>query len=69
MKKKEQCFFQKHNIKTIDYRDVDILKLFINQHGRIKSRRSTGVSARSQRQLESAIKRARLMALLPYVSR
>jgi len=66
---KKQCYFSQNNIKYIDYKDLDILKKFINPHGRMISRKHTGVSAKSQRQLAMAIKRARFMALLPYVSR
>ncbi len=63
-----QCYFSKNNIKHIDYKDIDILKKFINPHGRIIGRKHTGVSAKNQRKLSLAIKRARFMGLLPYVS-
>ncbi len=66
---KKQCYFSQNNIKYIDYKDLDILKKFINPHGRMIARKHTGVSAKSQRQLAMAIKRARFMALLPYVTR
>lgn len=62
-------FFSQHNIKHIDYKDTDILRQFINPHGRLMSRKKNGLSAKHQRQLESAVKRARLMALLPFVAR
>jgi len=65
----KQCFFTQHNVKLIDYKDVDILKKFLNPHGRIISRKRTGVSSKYQRQLALAVKRARFMGLLPYVSR
>jgi small subunit ribosomal protein S18 len=51
----------------VDYKDVDLLKRLINRHGRIVGRRKTGCSAASQHALTRAIKRARFMALLPYV--
>ncbi len=51
----------------VDYKDVDLLKKLINRHGRIVGRRKTGCSAASQHALTRAIKRARFMALLPYV--
>jgi small subunit ribosomal protein S18 len=51
----------------VDYKDVDLLKKLINRHGRIVGRRKTGCSAASQHAVTLAIKRARFMALLPYV--
>ncbi len=51
----------------VDYKDVDLLKKLVNRHGRIVSRRKTGCSAASQHAVTVAIKRARFMALLPYV--
>ena len=51
----------------VDYKDVDLLKKLINRHGRVVGRRKTGCSAASQHAVTAAIKRARFMALLPYV--
>ncbi len=51
----------------VDYKDVDLLKKFINRQGKIISRRKTGCSAASQHAISRAIKRARIMALLPFV--
>jgi small subunit ribosomal protein S18 len=65
----KQCYFNKNNIRHIDYKDTEILLKFLNPHGRIQSRKKTGVSARSQRQLGVAVKRARFLGLLPYVAR
>jgi small subunit ribosomal protein S18 len=65
----KDCYFTKNNIKYIDYKDTDILKKFLNPHGRIMSRKRTGVCSKSQRQLAQAVKRSRFMGLLPYVSR
>lgn len=65
----KQCYFSQNNIKYIDYKDVEVLKKFINPHGRMLSGKRTGVSAKNQRQLASAIKRARFMGLLPFVAR
>ena len=62
-------FFSTHNVKHIDYRDVEVLKQFLNPHGRILSRKKTNLTAIHQRQMEEAVKRARFMALLPFVSR
>ncbi|MDP2593454.1 MAG: 30S ribosomal protein S18 [bacterium] len=64
-----QCFFTQHNIKHIDYKDVDILKKFLNPHGRILAKKRTGVTSKNQRKLALAVKRARFMGLLPYVAR
>jgi len=64
-----ECYFKKNNIKHIDYKDTEILKKFLNPHGRLLSRTRTGVSAREQRKLGTAVKRARFMGLLPYIER
>ncbi len=56
-------------ITHIDYKDVDTLKKFLTHHGRIQSRRRTKQSSRIQRELAQAIKRARFMALLPYIAK
>ena len=66
--RKKVGYFTKNNIKTIDYKDVDLLKKFISPNGKIIPRRVTGTSAKYQRMLAVAIKRARQMALLPYVA-
>lgn len=66
---KKQCYFSQHNIKYIDYKDIDIIKKFMNPHGRIINRKRTGVSAKHQRQLATAVKRARFIGLLPYLVR
>jgi len=66
-KMSKQDFFKKHNIKYIDYKDVEILRQFLNPHGRILPRRATGLSAKHQRSLAKAVKRAREMGLLPYI--
>ncbi len=65
----KECYFTKNNIKHIDFKDVDLLKKFLNPHARIISRKRTGVCAKSQRELANAVKRARFMGLLPFVSR
>lgn len=65
----KKCYFTENNIKYIDYKDVDLLKKFLNPHARIISRKRTGVAAKHQRNLAMAIKRARFMGLLPFVSR
>ena len=64
-----KCYFTENNIKHIDYKDVELLKKFINPHARIIARKRTGTTAKNQRKLADAIKLARFMGLLPYVSR
>ena len=64
----KQCFFSQNNIKHIDYKDIEILKKFLNPHGRLLSSKKTGVSSKNQRKLALAVKRSRYMALLPYIS-
>ncbi len=67
-KRKKVCYFTANGIKHIDYKDVELLKKFISERGKILPRRVTGTSAKYQRKLTIAIKRARQMALLPYVN-
>jgi len=69
MKANTTCYFKQNGIKHVDYKDIELLKKFINPHSRILSSKKTGVSSEYQRKLALAIKRARFMALLPYVSR
>ena len=65
-RRKKFCRFTVEKIKQIDYKDVDLLKDFINENGKIIPARITGTKTHYQRQLSDAIKRARYMALLPY---
>ncbi len=65
--KKKNCFFKQNGIKHIDYKDVELLKKFLTPNARIMGRKRTGVSAKMQRKLALAIKRARYMGLLPYI--
>jgi small subunit ribosomal protein S18 len=58
-----------NDIQHVDYKDVDLLKQFINPHGRVMSRTKTNLTAKQQRQVEAAVKRARFMGLLPYVQK
>jgi small subunit ribosomal protein S18 len=60
-------FLAKNKITHVDYKDLELLDRFINQHGRIIARRHTGLSDKNQKKVEKAIKRARFMALIPYV--
>ena len=54
--------------QKIDYKDIDLLKLFITEQGKILPRRATAVTVQQQRQIAKAIKRARILSLLPYVA-
>jgi small subunit ribosomal protein S18 len=65
-KRRKFCRFTAEGIKEIDYKDVELLKDFINENGRIIPARITGTTAHYQRQLSAAIKRARFLALLPF---
>ncbi|MCK5285607.1 MAG: 30S ribosomal protein S18 [Candidatus Pacebacteria bacterium] len=65
---KQQCFFSQNNIEQVDYKDLEALKKFINPHGRILSRKRSGLCSKHQRQLAIAVKRARFLALLPFTS-
>jgi small subunit ribosomal protein S18 len=68
IKVKKFCRFTRDNIKYIDYKDVKLLQRYVTEQGKIIPKRITGTSAKYQRQLALAVKRARHMALLPYVS-
>jgi small subunit ribosomal protein S18 len=61
-------YFKENQIDHIDYKDIATLRKFVNPYGRILSRRRTGLTAVNQRKLAQAIKRARFMGLMPYVS-
>ncbi len=65
-KRRKFCRFTAEKIEWVDYKDVDLLKDFINETGKIIPARITGTKTRYQRQLSVAIKRARFLALLPY---
>lgn len=64
----KQDYFSSNNIKHVDYKDIEILKKFLNPNGRIQSRKRTNTTAKSQRKVDTAIKRARFMGLLPFVA-
>ena len=68
VKKKKYCRFKKNGIKYIDYKDPEFLKKFLNEQGKILPRRITGTSLKFQRRVAQAVKRARHLALLPYVT-
>ena len=68
VKRKKYCRFKKSGIKYIDYRDPEFLKKMLNEQGRILPRRITGTSLKYQRRVAQAVKRARHLALLPFVT-
>lgn len=65
-KRRKFCRFTAEGIKEIDYKDVELLKDFVNENGKIIPARITGTKSHFQRQLSTAVKRARFLALLPY---
>ncbi len=69
MLRQRQCFFCSQNLKYVDFKETEILKRFVSGQMKIIDPRHTGTCAKHQRMLSQAIKRARFMALLPYVRR
>ena len=65
-KRRKFCRFRAEKIQEVDYKQVDLLKDFISENGKIIPARITGTKAHYQRQLATAVKRARFLALLPY---
>ncbi|HLT00168.1 MAG TPA: 30S ribosomal protein S18 [Acholeplasma sp.] len=66
-RRKKVCYFTANKFTHIDFKDTELLKKFVTERGKILPRRVTGTSAKWQRQLATAIKRSRHMALLPFV--
>lgn len=66
--KKKYCRFKRYGIKYVDYKDIEFLKKFVNEQGKLLPRRLTGNSLKYQRKVTDAVKKARQMALLPYVT-
>ncbi|CAM4007222.1 30S ribosomal protein S18 [Cohnella lubricantis] len=67
-KRRKVCYFTVNKISHVDYKDLDLLRKFISERGKILPRRVTGTKAKYQRMLTVAVKRARQMALLPYTT-
>ena len=67
-KEAKYCRFKKNGIKYIDYKDADFLLKFVNEQGKLLPRRLTGTSLKYQRKVSVAVKRARHLALMPYVA-
>lgn len=68
-RRRRYCRFTVEKIEEVDYKDIGLLKAFITESGKIVPSRITGTKARYQRQLATAVKRARFLALLPYTDR
>lgn len=68
VKKKKYCRFKKSGIKYIDYKDPQFLLKFVNEQGKLLPRRLTGNSLKFQRKISQAVKKARHLAILPYVT-
>ena len=68
IKKEKYCRFKKNGMKFLDYKDADYLLKLVNEQGKILPRRITGTSAKYQKRVNKAIKRARHLALMPYVA-
>jgi len=67
--RKKFCVFCKEQVKYVDYKDVSLLRKFVSDRGKIRARRVTGNCAQHQRDVATAVKNAREMALLPYTTR
>ncbi len=67
-RRRKVCYFCTEDIDHIDYKDINLLRRYISDRGKIRPRRQTGVCAKHQRRLATAIKRARHMALVPFVA-
>ncbi len=68
-KVKKQCFFCANNVTQIDYKDMKTLRRYISSFAKIVPRKRSGVCMKHQRELSNAIKRARIMALIPFVQK
>ena len=64
----KQCFFCTNNIKAIDYKDTESLKRFVDPFSKIMPKKNSGVCAKHQRKLSTAVKQSRFMALMPFIT-
>jgi len=69
LQKDRYCYFCVNNVKSIDYKNQQLLRRFISSYSKIVPRKRSGVCSKHQRQLSQAIKRARIMAILPFVTK
>lgn len=65
----KQDFFTSNNLKWVDYKDIELLRKFLAPNARLLSRRKTNLTAKNQRKMEEAVKRARFMGLLPFIAK
>lgn len=68
LRRKKYCRFRKYGIKHIDYKDPDFLLQFVNEQGKLLPRRITGNSLKFQRRISTAVKRARHLAMMPFLA-
>ena len=68
LRRKKYCRFRKYGIKHIDYKDADFLLQFVNEQGKLLPRRITGNSLKFQRRVASSVKRARHLAMMPFIA-
>lgn len=66
-KKRKKKIFSLTSNQKIDYKDIDLLSLFLTEHGKILPRRVTGITSQQQKKLAKAIKRARILSLIPFI--
>ena len=69
LKKQKHCYFCVNNLKDVDYKNADLLRRFMNAYMKILPKKRTGMCAGHQRKLATAIKRARIIALVPFIPR
>lgn len=69
MQKQRHCYFCANKVEEIDYKDVSLIRRFLSSFAKIVARKRSGVCMKHQRQLANAVKRARIMALVPFVQR
>ena len=66
--KKKAHQYSVENIRYVDYKDIDLMKMFLTPHGQIQAQKRTGLNAKQQRAFATAVKQARFMGFLPYVA-
>ncbi|MFA6551459.1 MAG: 30S ribosomal protein S18 [Patescibacteria group bacterium] len=69
LKKDKQCHFCVNNLRDVDYKDVQLLRRFLNSYSKILPKKRTGVCSKHQRKIATAVKRARILALIPFLPR
>ncbi|OGF19374.1 30S ribosomal protein S18 [Candidatus Falkowbacteria bacterium RIFCSPLOWO2_12_FULL_45_10] len=69
LKKDKQCYFCVNNLKEVDYKDAQLLRRFLNSYAKILPKKRTGVCSKHQRKVALAVKRARILALVPFLPR